>query len=61
MRLTRKIQRREDRWATLALPSKILQAWDGYKSVVLSWSPDCPDILIVRPIDNAGGPEATIK
>ncbi|MGD0955119.1 MAG: hypothetical protein ABR985_22490 [Methanotrichaceae archaeon] len=50
MRLTRKIQRREAKWATVAIPQIVLRAWDGFNSVTLSWSPDDPDLLLIRPI-----------
>jgi hypothetical protein len=52
MKLTRKLQLRSERWATIAVPNIVLRSdeWTGCNSVIISFDPDAPDVLTVRPV-----------
>ncbi|MGD0950900.1 MAG: hypothetical protein ABR985_00620 [Methanotrichaceae archaeon] len=57
MKLTRKLQMREDAWATIAVPTIVLRSpvWDGVSTVSIQFDSDNPDLLIVRPATSVTG------
>ena len=52
MKLTRKLQMHAAKFATVAIPQLVLRSdeWTGCNSVIISFDPDAPDVLTVRPV-----------